>query len=175
MHDFPERLREVLEDPNIVKVGVGIAGDAKKLWRDHAVSLLGAVELSHFARSADESRWGMGKSHELISLTRLLEAYRSRRLCKGKTRMSNWELPLTVQQMDYAASDGLAGYLIYQHLKSLGPHVPLETYTSDFLAGKKHPVANGQPQSSKSGYIQSGMAIVLASPTSSNDHPSNGA
>ncbi|KAG9080533.1 hypothetical protein FRC06_006463, partial [Ceratobasidium sp. 370] len=140
MHDFPERLREVLEDSNIVKAGVGVAGDAKKLWRDYGVSLLGAVELSHLARSADVSRWGMGKFNELISLTRLLEEYRSRRLCKGKARMSNWELPLTVQQLNYAASDALAGYLVHQHLKSLGPYVAPEIYTSDFVAGKKHPV-----------------------------------
>ncbi|KAG8746730.1 hypothetical protein FRC10_004034 [Ceratobasidium sp. 414] len=62
MHDFPERLREILEDRNIVKAGVGIAGDAKKLWRDCGVSLLGAVELGHFAHSADGLRWGTGNN-----------------------------------------------------------------------------------------------------------------
>ncbi|KAG9127976.1 hypothetical protein FRC07_006570 [Ceratobasidium sp. 392] len=162
MRDFPERLREVLEDPEIVKAGVGIAGDAKKLWRDYGVSLLGAVELSHLARSADTSRWGTGKSHELISLTRLMEAYQSRRLSKGKVRMSNWELPLTVQQLNYAASDALAGYMIYQHLQSLDPQTLPETYTSDFVAGKKQqPQAKGRPQTSSVDYIQSGVIILV--------------
>lgn len=137
MNEFPERLREILEDPHIIKAGVGIMEDAKKLWRDHGVSLLGAVELSHLARSADSSRWAGGKSRELISLTRLLEAYRSRRLNKGKARMSNWELPLTDQQINYAASDALAGYIVYQDLMNLNPHTAPETYTSDILAGQK--------------------------------------
>ncbi|KAG8691059.1 hypothetical protein FRC09_011743, partial [Ceratobasidium sp. 395] len=100
MHEFPEKLREVLEDPSIVKAGVGIANDARKLWRDCGVSLLGAVELSHLARSADTLRWRAGKQGELISLSRLMEAYQSRRLPKGKIRISNWELPLTPQQMN---------------------------------------------------------------------------
>jgi hypothetical protein len=50
-----------------VKAGVGIAGDAKKLWKDYGISLLGAVELSHFARSVDAPRWATGKAHEMIS------------------------------------------------------------------------------------------------------------
>lgn len=36
----------------------------------------------------------------LFRLTRLLEAYNSHRLRKGKTRMSNWELQLNPQQID---------------------------------------------------------------------------
>lgn len=64
---FPAQLQQVLEDPKVVKAGVGIAGDAKKLWCDYGVSLLGAVELSHFARRADIPRWESGQSHELIS------------------------------------------------------------------------------------------------------------
>jgi len=150
--EFPERLREVLENPLIIKAGVGIAGDAKKLWKDCGVSLLGAVELTHFARSVDAPRWAAGKAHELISLTRLLEGYQSRRLVKGRARMSNWELPLNPQQINYAASDALAGYIVYNHLAKLNSQVPAGNYTSDFLAGRKQPTAKGQTHPSQSSY-----------------------
>ncbi|KAG8687888.1 hypothetical protein FRC11_006428 [Ceratobasidium sp. 423] len=66
MKNFPSKLRDVLEDYEIVKAGVGIAGDAKKLWRDYGVSLLGAVELSKLARVSDSPRWAATKSGEFI-------------------------------------------------------------------------------------------------------------
>jgi hypothetical protein len=64
--EFPSKLRDVLEDRSIIKAGVGIGGDAKKLWRDYGVSLLGAVELSLLARAADPPQWGMMESGQLI-------------------------------------------------------------------------------------------------------------
>jgi hypothetical protein len=63
---FPNSLRDVLENYEIVKAGVGIEGDARKLWRDYGVSLLGAVELSQLARVSDPQRWGDTKPKELI-------------------------------------------------------------------------------------------------------------
>ncbi|CAE6416998.1 unnamed protein product [Rhizoctonia solani] len=66
MRGFPNSLRDVLENYEIVKAGVGIAGDARKLWRDYGVSLLGAVELSQLARVSDPQRWGDTKPKELI-------------------------------------------------------------------------------------------------------------
>ncbi|QRV86345.1 3'-5' exonuclease [Ceratobasidium sp. AG-Ba] len=71
MHEFPQRLQAVLEDARIIKAGVGIMDDAKKLWREYGVSLLGAVELSHLARAVDGPRWTTGKARELISLWKL--------------------------------------------------------------------------------------------------------
>lgn len=63
---FPSKLRDILEDRRIVKAGVGIAGDAKKLWLDYGVSLLGAVELSRLARVTDPPQWAMTKATDLI-------------------------------------------------------------------------------------------------------------
>ncbi|KAF8610673.1 ribonuclease H-like protein [Ceratobasidium sp. AG-I] len=170
MSEFPEQLREVLEDPNILKVGVGIQDDAKKLWRDHGVSLLGVVELSHLARRADVPRWENGKSHQLISLTRLLEAYNSHRLQKGKIQRSNWELPLKDQQRNYAASDALAGFVVYQHLLDLGSQVhPLE-YTYDVVAGRQGPTPkrpNHLPPKPNT-YIQTGVATIVPMGSTSN-------
>jgi hypothetical protein len=113
------------------------------------------------------------------SLTRLLEGYQSRRLLKGKVRMSNWELPLSPQQVNCtsssttnilhvfdrlradAASDALAGFVVHQHLANLNSRVPAGNYTSDFLAGKKQPMTKGQTHPSQSSY-----AIASVSTTS---------
>ncbi|ELU44507.1 Chalcone domain-containing protein [Rhizoctonia solani AG-1 IA] len=135
--EFPKILQNILEDYKIIKAGVGISGDAKKLWRDCGVSLLGAVELSKLARVSDPSRWGDAKSSELIGLARLVEAYRSRRMLKSlKVRLSNWEQILDESQIQYAASDALAGALVYQHLLDLNPSVLPHDYTFNFLAGR---------------------------------------
>ena len=45
MPSFPPALKDVLEDARILKAGVGICGDAKKLLADWHVAMKGAVEL----------------------------------------------------------------------------------------------------------------------------------
>ncbi|GAB1517421.1 hypothetical protein RhiTH_000469 [Rhizoctonia solani] len=133
MRKFPKILQNILEDYKIIKAGVGISGDAKKLWRDCGVSLLGAVELSKLARVSDPSRWGDAKSSELIGLARLVEAYRSRRMLKS-LKFLRFTITL-ILHLD-AASDALAGALVYQHLLDLNPSVLPHDYTFNFLAGR---------------------------------------
>ncbi|KAH7340475.1 ribonuclease H-like domain-containing protein [Rhizoctonia solani] len=160
MKNFPSRLREVLEDYTVVKAGVGIAGDAKKLWRDHGVSLLGAVELSKLAQVSDPSRWTTTKPGELIGLARLVEVYRSHYLTKNKrVKLSNWEQPLDSKQIQYAASDALAGAIIYQHLLELDPGALPRDYTFNYIGGKSEPYVRPQAVS-----LQSGVAIVSPNP-----------
>ncbi|KAJ1310181.1 hypothetical protein OPQ81_006925 [Rhizoctonia solani] len=145
MKKFPSRLRDVLEDYRIVKAGVGIAGDAKKLWRDYGVSLLGAVELSKLARVADTPRWAGTKPDELIGLARLVEIYHSHQMMKSKkVKLSNWEQKLDSKQIEYAASDALAGAIIYRHLLNLDPGALPRDYTSNFIGGRGEPYV--QPQ-----------------------------
>lgn len=49
LHSPPPRLRAFLEDPLIVKVGVGIMGDAAKLSKDLKVQCRGFVDLNSLA------------------------------------------------------------------------------------------------------------------------------
>ncbi|KAF8744070.1 Chalcone isomerase like, partial [Rhizoctonia solani] len=130
---FLIQLSGMRKDYKIIKAGVGISGDAKKLWRDCGVSLLGAVELSKLARVSDPSRWGDAKSSELIGLARLVEAYRSRRMLKS-LKFLRFTITL-ILHLD-AASDALAGALVYQHLLDLNPSVLPHDYTFNFLAGR---------------------------------------
>lgn len=74
-------------------------------------------------------------------------------------RLSNWEMKLNPKQMDCAcflsmflvtlinlhsvytdaASDALAGFVIYQHLVGLGSGALPQDYTFNFIAGKSNP------------------------------------
>ncbi|CAE6516604.1 unnamed protein product [Rhizoctonia solani] len=160
MKRFPSRLRDILENYEIVKAGVGIAGDAKKLWKDYGVSLLGAVELSKLARVSDPSRWNTAKPGELIGLARLVEAYCSHQLIKNKkVKLSNWEQLLDSKQIQYAASDALAGAIIYQHLLELDPGALPRDYTSNYIGGRCEPYVRPQAMSLQSGIenIQNGV------------------
>ncbi|KAF5384674.1 hypothetical protein D9757_006205 [Collybiopsis confluens] len=53
MTSLPDGLAEILENPRIVKVGVGIQNDAKKLYRDLKLSLTSCVDLSLFVKCVD--------------------------------------------------------------------------------------------------------------------------
>ncbi|KAJ4476686.1 hypothetical protein J3R30DRAFT_3704162 [Lentinula aciculospora] len=53
MRHLPDGLAEILENPRIVKVGVGIQNDAKKLYRDLGICLNSCVDLSLFVKCVD--------------------------------------------------------------------------------------------------------------------------
>ncbi|KAF9073812.1 ribonuclease H-like domain-containing protein [Rhodocollybia butyracea] len=53
MQALPDGLKEILENPRIVKVGVGIQHDAKKLWTDCRISVSSCVDLALFVKCID--------------------------------------------------------------------------------------------------------------------------
>lgn len=116
--DFPEQLKELLEDSNIYKAGVSIIrssmveassqirsitnlalikADSKKLARDYGVSVHSCIELSFFAKCIDRQRW-KGGFQNMIGLSRLVQAYLLKSLPKGGVQTSNWELKLSQTQ-----------------------------------------------------------------------------
>lgn len=136
MQAFPSGLRDLLESAKSVKVGVGIQYDCKKLWKDHRVSVRNCVDLALLARSVD-TRW-KGPYSGGIGLSRLAEAYLGRKLAKGRTRTSNWEVQLSAEQQDYAANDCHSSVEIYRRLIQralvLG-QVEEEWFTFDAIRG----------------------------------------
>jgi ribonuclease D len=108
MRQFPVNLKEVLANPAIVKAGVGIEGDMRKLCKDHNVSSIRAcVDLALLARNADNAQW-KGRYRNPIGLARLALAYVNKELTKGKVTRSNWEnLPLTSQQIECTVSGSM--------------------------------------------------------------------
>ncbi|KAG5457342.1 MAG: hypothetical protein BJ554DRAFT_2674 [Olpidium bornovanus] len=89
----------------------------------------------------------------------------NRSLWKGKVRMSNWErYNLTSQQVDYAANDALASYLVYQRLIHLAAALPVDigpVVTFDVRAEKKLEDVINAKRKVKSGREDDGTQFFL--------------
>ncbi|KAI8995900.1 ribonuclease H-like domain-containing protein [Gaertneriomyces semiglobifer] len=129
---FPAPLRRLIEDPNIIKVGLNIGGDARKLKRDYGIEMQGWLDLMDLAKEvADDLRsirsplykefWNHMAGRSRISLLNLCELTLGVTLDKDSgVRMSNWEAArLTERQLDYAANDVYATYQAYQCLQRI--------------------------------------------------------
>ncbi|KAF9452541.1 ribonuclease H-like protein [Macrolepiota fuliginosa MF-IS2] len=139
MQEFPSKLCEFLANPNIVKAGVGIQGDAQKLYEDWGVDMANCADLGLLARTVDNDKW-KGKYTNPLGLARLVAVYEDRMLGKGKITRSNWERVLTEPQQIYAANDAHAGYVIYTRLMTIMPSVSpqpnLRCYSFDTVRGR---------------------------------------
>lgn len=118
MRGVPYKIRDVLNGSQWTKVGVNIQYDCKKLHKDFSLHVRNCVDLSLMARSVDNARW-KGRYTNPIGLARLLETYHGTTLSKGKVQRSNWELPLSPAQRNYAANDAHAAYTIYTRLQEM--------------------------------------------------------
>eukprot|EP00276_Gloeochaete_wittrockiana_P001236 CAMPEP_0184675860 /NCGR_PEP_ID=MMETSP0308-20130426/88038_1 /TAXON_ID=38269 /ORGANISM="Gloeochaete witrockiana, Strain SAG 46.84" /LENGTH=308 /DNA_ID=CAMNT_0027123641 /DNA_START=808 /DNA_END=1731 /DNA_ORIENTATION=+ len=93
---LPEPLRELLEDPNVVKVGMYDIQDKRKL-RDFGIEVPNSVHIGKFAQ-----RLGFPKGMGIRSLSAMVL---SRRMSKLQAR-SDWErISLTQSQIMYATLD----------------------------------------------------------------------
>eukprot|EP00035_Acanthoeca_spectabilis_P009492 m.168035 g.168035 ORF g.168035 m.168035 type:complete len:393 (+) comp14741_c0_seq6:174-1352(+) len=110
---FPPSLRDLLESPDIVKVGVGIHGDVLKLERDFGVSVDGAVDLV-----AEAERRLVISEKSLESLC--LKVLKKRLPKDSRVRCSDWEAAwLSTEQRMYAALDAAVSLEVYQALLAL--------------------------------------------------------
>ncbi len=106
-HRIPPLLKNILQDPTIIKTGVAIKNDALKLQRDYAINTRNALELSNLVKLAQPAKWA--NVNHLISLRDLTRIYLGKRLKKDSVRVSDWErYPLEKEQIEYAASDTFA-------------------------------------------------------------------
>ncbi|EAT35135.1 AAEL012690-PA [Aedes aegypti] len=99
MKRIPPELGELLNDPAIVKVGVGPLEDAKLLRHDYNLKVESTLDLRHLAdRCGVPGPYGMAKLAEKTLGVKLDKHWR--------IRASNWEnAQLTERQIQYAASD----------------------------------------------------------------------
>ncbi len=104
---LPNRLKEILANPNIIKAGVAIRDDIKALNKLNSFTPNGFVELQTFVRN-----YGI----EDMSLAKLSAIVLGFRISKSQ-RLSNWESDsLSEAQQRYAATDAWVGYKIYSKL-----------------------------------------------------------
>lgn len=104
----------VLSDPAVLKAGVGILEDARKLQRDHGVALRGAVDVGvAAARQAGAS--------QPVGLKRLCKELLGVELAKPRrVVMSDWQAAkLTPAQVRYAALDAIYGRRAYAKLEPI--------------------------------------------------------
>lgn len=100
-------LASLLEDPAILKVGVGLRDDVIGLQKLRAFTPKGFLDLSEVTR--------ISKSISL-SLRSLVGMYLNKKLSKG-AKVTNWEEPLLKEsQLRYAANDAFASLLIFEKM-----------------------------------------------------------
>ncbi|KAK0505965.1 ribonuclease H-like domain-containing protein [Armillaria luteobubalina] len=153
MFAIPPSLKRLLENSSVIKVGVD---DAKKLYKDHRLSVRSCVDLSMFARSVDNASW-KGPFKNPIGLARLVSTYLGFALSKGSITRSNWEAhPLSSSQLRYAANDAHAGYAVYSHLRALDLEretpVKQSYYSFDAIRGRLYCIPTPIPEQTPSSH-----------------------
>ncbi|CAI5515735.1 unnamed protein product [Closterium sp. Naga37s-1] len=113
----PETLRALLKDASVVKTGVGVTEDGRKLRKDFGVEVNGLVDCSPLAQEKAVVPDG-GQMVGLKTLTRLVL---QKELAKPKrVQCSNWEgFPLTDAQLIYASTDAFVSLRIFQELDAM--------------------------------------------------------
>ncbi|KAL6706225.1 hypothetical protein ACN47E_005960 [Coniothyrium glycines] len=134
-------LRKIIENPAIGKVGVAILkADFGRLKRFFGLKPQGAIELSHLYRLV---KFGQHKpelvSVKLVSLATQVENQLGLPLFKGEVRTSDWSKPLSNDQINYAASDAYAGFMLYHRTNAkrlaMNPVPPLPVYAEKYPDG----------------------------------------
>lgn len=104
-YPFPPELLALLEDPNVLKAGIGIKDDLHGLAKIVKMKPAGFVDLAEMVKK---------KGIANASLRSLTAIFLGKRLTK-KAKTTNWERrDLTPAQITYAAIDAVVGYLIHE-------------------------------------------------------------
>uniref|UniRef100_A0A1A9VR77 3'-5' exonuclease domain-containing protein n=1 Tax=Glossina austeni TaxID=7395 RepID=A0A1A9VR77_GLOAU len=108
MHHIPKSLKNLLEDKEIIKVGIDPAADGRKLQEDYGIYVASTFDIRYLNH---KSRY---------------------------TARSNWEFDkLDADQVEYAANDAFAGVEIFKHLANrLKPRNYWNFTSADFMAIK---------------------------------------
>lgn len=110
---IPESMQELLANPSILKVGVSISEDSKKLLSDHGLVVRGFLDLRNVV-----DRVGQVYSCQPGGLKFLAKEVLGIDLPKDpKDQCSDWEaINLSQTQVSYAARDVLVGVMIFLQL-----------------------------------------------------------
>ncbi|MDE6256551.1 MAG: 3'-5' exonuclease domain-containing protein 2 [Muribaculaceae bacterium] len=106
---LPDSVKAILENEEILKIGVSIHDDFHNLRKLYDIRPTGFIDLQSFVKD-----YGIADN----SLARIYAILFGMRISKGQ-RLSNWEAEeLTAHQQAYAALDALACIEIYDYLVS---------------------------------------------------------
>ncbi len=108
---MPDCLKELLEDPEVVKVGLSTPDDFRNLNKWRSISPKGFIELQQFV-----TEYGITDK----SLAKIYADVFEKRLSK-RQQMTNWEADqLSFAQQAYASLDAISCVEIYQELTKHG-------------------------------------------------------
>uniref|UniRef100_A0A1I8M6E0 Exonuclease 3'-5' domain-containing protein 2 n=1 Tax=Musca domestica TaxID=7370 RepID=A0A1I8M6E0_MUSDO len=126
MKQIPKSLRELLEDDEVLKVGVDPHGDAKKLCHDYGVGVASTFDLRFLAAMTGRKPAGLANLSKSVLNVELDKHWRL--VC------SDWEATeLSPKQLNYAANDALVAVEIFKKLtKELLPKQFWQLYKIDF-------------------------------------------
>ncbi|KAD5803698.1 hypothetical protein E3N88_15058 [Mikania micrantha] len=107
---------QICADAARCHAGVGIAGDARKVFNDYDVSVDALEDLSHLANKklgGEPKLWGLSSlAEKLICKQQVLKP--------SKIRLGNWEAnPLSAEQQKYAATDAFVSWHLFEVLNRL--------------------------------------------------------
>lgn len=123
---MPPELRTILEDEDIVKVGVSPQDDAKYLSHDYAVGVASTLDLRYLAFEAQIKAEGLGRMSKSLLNIELDKDWR--------IRCSDWEAPeLTERQVEYAANDAFVAIELFKVISEKIVPKSLWTYRKDRL------------------------------------------
>ncbi|KAK3949652.1 exonuclease/helicase [Pseudoneurospora amorphoporcata] len=124
-------LKQIIEDPEVIKTGSWILGDCTRLEKYLGIKGRGIQELSHLYKLVKYS--GSGE-HKLVNrtgvpLATMVQEILQLPMFKGSVRTSAWSRPLNMDQILYSASDAYAGVQLFAMMdhqrKQLNPTPPL--------------------------------------------------
>ncbi|EPS39354.1 hypothetical protein H072_6863 [Dactylellina haptotyla CBS 200.50] len=124
-------LKKIIEDPEIIKSGVQIKNDMRRLSLLIPINPAGILDLADLHSLLFAAQRNDLKSGEKLpgSLTALCELYLKLPLFKGDVRTSDWSLAMTEQQRIYAANDVYASHRLFEVMdgirRSLNPRPAL--------------------------------------------------
>lgn len=106
---IPLELRILLENPDIIKVGVSCNDDAKFLLQDYAIKVNGCFDIRFLALLANHRAEGLGRLSKSVLDIELDKNWR--------ITCSDWEAEsLSKPQIDYAAKDAFVAVEIFKKL-----------------------------------------------------------
>ncbi|EMC91384.1 hypothetical protein BAUCODRAFT_80005, partial [Baudoinia panamericana UAMH 10762] len=116
---MPTSLRMILESDSVMKVGVNIQGDARRIHEYLGVQMRAQFELSHLYKVVTfTDRKAINKTLKGASLQAQVKNILLLPLKKDDVRVSSWSRALSKEQSDYSASDAYAGFRLFHALEA---------------------------------------------------------
>lgn len=131
-------LRSIIEDPAIAKCGVAVHNaDFARLQQWFGLKPRGAFELSHLHNLVSFGASNPAEcTTKLRKLSAQVEQHLGLPLHKGKVRTSNWSQPLNKDQVNYAAADAYAGFMLFHCMNAkrtdMDPIPPMPVYAETY-------------------------------------------